>query len=339
MITVNLEQKWAELEGGINDSGYWRIRINPEEVCEIFLAIEKPSNKRVFLLEVKAQAIKPGAEFPQSKGFDVALEAITPGQGGKVRIALKIKEMKFKDVFTVLVDDVVQHITGKSNQTEVVAELVTRLLKWQIFLKNTSPDGLSDNEQTGLYGELWFLKHIVLERIKKRNIIKSWSGPYGANQDFQFEGCAVEVKSTTCNSHEKIKISNIRQLDATGIKHLLLFHISLDVRMGGVQSLPEIVNDIRNIVKLTDPENIDKFNDALIDAGYLDIHEKFYCERRYEVRFNHFFYVEGSFPRILEKDLLPGVGDVSYSIELSACLPFEINTIEALRYIKGENAE
>lgn len=339
MTTLDIEQKWADLEKNNQDPGYWRIRIIPDDICEFFLAVEKPSNRRVFLMEVKAWAIMPGMEFPKSKGFEVDLETIVPGHGGKVRIALIIRENRYKDIFTVLVHDIIRYVTAKLNQKEAVNEYVARLTRWQTFLKNSSPEGLGENEQTGLYGELWFIRHILLDNIGKGSLIKYWTGPQGTDQDFQFERSAVEVKSTTSGSHERLRISNVRQLDGVGIKTLILCHISLDARLGGVQSLPEIIKEVREILELKDPCETAKFNESLFEAGYLDIHEKLYCKRKYEVRRTHYFSVEGDFPRIIEKNLLPGVGDVNYSIELSACMPFEIDLMQVLKHVQGESAE
>jgi hypothetical protein len=39
-----------------------------------------------------------------------------------------------------------------------------------------------------------------------------------------------------------------------------------------------------------------------------------------------FFEVVESFPRLLQKDLPDGIGDLNYSVILAACAPYEITT-------------
>jgi hypothetical protein len=338
MNNLNLEDKWIELENteSASTTGYWRLRINPQASCEIFIAVEKPDNKRVLILEINAKAIQQGAQLPQSIGFEVDIETILPGPSGKIRILLRIKDKRFKDIFAVLVDDIIQHISTRTNEKQAVTAFIKRLNRWQAFLKNYSIDGMSEKQQYGLYGELWFLKEILLRNFNDSGVIQGWVGPCGANQDFQYDKCAVEIKATTGGASEKIKISNSRQLDDTGIDNLILFHISFDVRVGNLHTLPDLVNDIRETLAGENEQLNSYFNDRLIDVGYIDIHQHLYNNKSYSLRNMHFFRVTDNFPRIVEKNLLPGVGDITYSVDLSACLPFQINEHTALACIRGE---
>lgn len=62
-----------------------------------------------------------------------------------------------------------------------------------------------------------------------------------------------------------------------------------------------------------------------MEAGYLDMHEGLYTGRRYVIREIHYFEVAGDFPRIRASDVRRGIASGSYSIEFSACLPFEMD--------------
>lgn len=333
----DLNRIWSELEhDGTQNQGYLRLRVRPSSHCGLFLAVEKSSNNRALLLEVPATAIPSKIEYPQSSGFKVTPVSITPGPSGEVRLVLAIGDNKYLDIFSVLVGDIIDHVAIQPDQSSSVRELMSRLIRWQEFLRRHPADGLGDLAQHGLYGELWFLRNIAVPRIGAAEAVRAWVGALRANQDFQLHRCAVEVKTTSAEPHQIIQITNVRQLDDTGIECLLLFHISLDIRLGGTQSLPELVHEIRASLETQDPSALPLFNERLIDAGYLDIHEGRYQEPKYAVRNSNFFRVCQGFPRILEGELSPGVGDVRYSIALASCMPFKVDEVIAAGYMSGD---
>lgn len=327
---------WSELEkDNSRSTGYIRLRVEPSSCCGLFLAIEKPENHKAVLLEVPAKAIPPKVDYPQSLGFSLIPMTITPGPNGHVRLILMVTDSKYVDIFSVLVGDIINHVAAQPDERSGVIEFVARLKRWQNFLRTHAPEGLGEQAQQGLYGELWFLRHFLLPNIPAKDVVTAWVGPVRTNQDFQFDRCAIEVKTTSGVPPQVIQITNIRQLDDTGVEALILFHVALDVRLGGVQSLPELVSEIRGDLQIKDETALSTFNERLVDAGYLDVHQDRYAELKYAIRAHHFFKVKAGFPRILETDLLLGVGDVCYSIALASCMPFEINEREALGYVKG----
>ena len=64
------------------------------------------------------------------------------------------------------------------------------------------------------------------------------------------------------------------------------------------------------------------FRDKLLRYGYLDQHSDRYSDVAYVIREVMTFKVEEGFPRIIENDLVPGVGSVRYRLALSACEPW-----------------
>jgi hypothetical protein len=147
-------------------------------------------------------------------------------------------------------------------------------------------------------------------------------GPALAPQDFAFGAAAVEVKTTTGAQPQLLRITSERQLDTTALDHLALFHLSLDAREGTGQTLPDLVGEIRTI--LLDPAAADVFEDRLFGAGYLDAQAAQY-RTGYTLREAGIFIVGEGFPRLVEADCPPGVGDVIYSIAVSALTPFAVD--------------
>ena len=70
------------------------------------------------------------------------------------------------------------------------------------------------------------------------------------------------------------------------------------------------------------------FNLKLHEAGYFDIHAAIYEKYGYSIRQENIYRISNGFPRITENSLLPGVGDVKYTIIVSDCQKFSINENE-----------
>ena len=336
MDIATINQKYIDLE---NDEyqveGLLKKRIEPSAYCNLFLAVEKPSNKRFFLLEVKTQSISSDINLPQSKGFEVITLIIKPGINGKVYLILKLTELSFREVFSVLVQDLIDYISKQTNENEGINSFISRLNRWKAFFQNFSVNGLSEPEQLGLFTELWFLYNFLLNNVGISKAILGWTGPNGTNQDFQLGSCAVEVKSSIGSPHEKIMVSNVRQLDLTGLSSLILYYAAFDSRQNGILSLPKLIEQMRTLIMSKDDNFLINFNEKLRDSGYLDIHENLYLKNKYTLRHQYFFQVGDGFPRILENDLLKGVGDVKYSIMISSCMQYQIGEMTALNIIKG----
>lgn len=129
-----------------------------------------------------------------------------------------------------------------------------------------------------------------------------------------------------------MRITSERQLDTTALTHLALFHLSLDARDGAGQTLPDLVAETRKV--LQDPTSADIFEDRLFTAGYLDAQGVQY-RTGYTVREAAIFLVGEGFPRLVEADCPAGVGDVAYSVAVSALTPFAVDASVLIPIIQG----
>ncbi len=317
---MTFEDIWKDQEAGPagGSGGCLARRIFPESAVDLRLAIEKPSNTRLLLLRVAASGLQTPREFPRSLGFEVR-RVFDSADGQKhVLLMVRLSQPRFRDVFTSLAEDVARHVARATGDAAAVRTLVERLERWQAFLKSHSADGLSEESQQGLYGELWFLDQHLIPSLGPRDAVRAWKGPGGAPQDFQLPGLAVEVKTSSGRQHQKLTISNERQLDSTGVGVLLLFHLSLDARQGGGETLPERIKRTRELLA-ADAVAAEEFEQVLFEAGYLDCHAPSYEASGYTMRESNVFEVRDQFPRIVEADLKKGVGDVCYTVSVAEC--------------------
>jgi hypothetical protein len=245
------EDIWQLLEQGTGEasSGYLMRRILTDVQYDVFLALEKPSGLRL-MIRVRHRAIEKGiATYPASSSFEVRRVLLNKEDKDHITLQLILTNVRYSDIFTTLVQDIVDHIATIPDEEKAVSAFLARLRRWQIFLEQHNPDGLSETAQQGLYGELWFLRQAVLPQLGTLRGVLSWSGPGATQQDFQFSGYAIEVKTTTSKQHQKLTISSERQLDDTGTGVLILLHLSLDARQGGGETLPSVVASMRSLLE------------------------------------------------------------------------------------------
>jgi hypothetical protein len=142
------------------------------------------------------------------------------------------------------------------------------------------------------------------------------------------------VKATTLPHSTSFEVSNLAQLDERPVPMLVVRQVAL-MRAADGTTLPNLVDNIRLMIRNQDPGTAQSFDDSLIEAGYLDIHRREYDGSSFVLRMDRYFRVEGAFPRIRSDDVRPGVRACSYTVELAACLPFEINADHVWQAILG----
>jgi hypothetical protein len=96
-------------------------------------------------------------------------------------------------------------------------------------------------------------------------------------------------------------------------------------------TLPNVVEEVRShLAPQSDAGLI--LDDNLIAYGYLNMHSSRYTNT-YTVRYVDCVEVTANFSRIRERDLDEGLGEVSYSLALSACEACRVDVNEALARI------
>ena len=325
---MSLSDTWEELEAAAVETGTVRRRLHPEGVADMHLVLHKPGNERGLLLDFDVS----DAELPDlPSGRGVQLRTVPATAGGSA-IELVLAQPGFADLFDALIADVSSAVTAAPDLPASVRNLIGRIRRWQAFLE-VAPEGLGADRQKGLYGELYFLERHLLPSVPSTFAVTSWTGPIRDVQDFSLGSVAVEVKTTAGKQHQRVRIASERQLDDRGLEALLLFHLSVDDRENVGDTLSLIIQRIRGSLG-SDASAAAEFEGLLFAAGYHDIHAPRY-RTGYTVREANIFRVTDGFPRITEVELPEGVGDLSYSVALSACTAFRLDFAEADRILRS----
>src|SRR5436190_12030895 len=162
---MQIDDLWKALEadaatGKTGPSG-WLLRLaQPAPSCPLYVGLELGSRRRAMLLRLPSDSVPPRRYWPRCKG----LEPLAVAVDGSAHFGVALKEARFADVFTALAEDLVRRVAEAGNPSAQARAFLGQLARWQKFL-SASFDGLSEESQRGLWGELYFLREHLLPKI------------------------------------------------------------------------------------------------------------------------------------------------------------------------------
>jgi hypothetical protein len=330
---TKIEKIWSELENDKSLShGLLIRRYSGDIIPDIFVGIKLPEGYRCIAASLSNAKNLNLSLFTNLR--DISVEIIPDDQMlGKNYLIYKLLSAEYRDIFSVLCEDLILSVAPLQSEEKILKELINRFEKWKSLFEKVTLHGLTPEEQKGLFGELYFMRKFLKHKSEFSEIIRSWMGPEKALQDFQSGNWAVEVKTTQGNNHQKVHINSERQLDTSNLDNLILYHLSLDIMRNSGETLNQIVESIRLTISFNAVAST-LFNSKLFEAGYFDKHSSYYQSKGYFIRQEIFYKVEKDFPRIEEKDICYGVGDVKYSIIVSNCQSYMMSEKDVFNNIK-----
>jgi hypothetical protein len=139
------------------------------------------------------------------------------------------------------------------------------------------------------------------------------------------------VKCSARREHTKVNISGERQLDSQGFAALFLFVLLVERVGEGGTTVPALVEHLRTVLLAGSARFL--FEEKLVAAGYHDIHKWKYADKSFLLKDHKIFLVTDAFPR-LTPPLPSGIGDLSYTVVLSACQQCAATDIEVTLAIR-----
>jgi hypothetical protein len=194
---------------------------------------------------------------------------------------------EFKSKLVIMIHDLI--VANRNDACLSPDRVCTIILPWLASGDLELGDLISENEQLGLYGELYLLK-ILLQLSEPENhttVISKWQGPNAKKRDFadtiQEDGniptVSVECKATV-NEQRHHHISGVDQLnikrDIEGVEDLELYIFSIGVsdENEGSQQLIELAIEIRD--EILNPDSKETFEEKINATGFLFEHERAY---------------------------------------------------------------
>ncbi|MHC8491232.1 PD-(D/E)XK motif protein [Thalassospira sp. SM2505] len=319
MIVEELQKVWSELIAEAvpkPQSGMTRRRIARDSKVKLFLAITWPTENRAIIVEGTKSGGNEKIKSPSTKGIKVQVSDVPGVTEGCLCLFLVLEEKAHEDLFATFAASLTEQLSRVADEEAAFREALDYLARWKRMMEGGGGKGLSPEKQRGLLGELVFLKERMIGPVSATDAVFSWHGPSGSHQDFICAETAVEVKTTITKRHSVLKINSEKQLDEKPHQYLFLAHIRLDEGSAGI-SLAETVEAVRRLM-VKEPLALAEFSLRLREGGYEDGANSDYTDKKYVISNPVIYRVQGNFPRLTEKDLPPGVGDIKYTIVADA---------------------
>lgn len=315
---MKIKQIWEELE---NDKSFTQglliRRFSGAVLPDVFIALQQPEKLLCIATSISSKIEINISSFANLQEIQVDVLP-DKNQTGKNILLFKLINNQHKDIFAVLSEDLISSISEETNENKLVSTLLNRFEKWKSLFNKFTAQGLTPEEQRGLFGELLFLRKYLFQKSDFQYVLNTWVGTSKEIRDFQFNDWALEVKTTIGNNHQKVHISSERQLDNTHLENLFLYHLSLEKAQESGESLPSLITSINKMLE-SDTISLNRFKAKLYEVGYFEQQEELYNTIGYHIRQANYYKVDDEFPRLQEDELRKGVGDVKYSIIISQC--------------------
>jgi hypothetical protein len=333
LTMMKIEEIWQDLESDSSlQSGLLYKRYSGNVLPDLYVAIKMPERFRCIAAHLNASPDFDTRKWDKFR--DIKIQFLPDEKNpDKQFLVVLLLNSQHKDVFSVLSEDLINKVSEITSENDLVKELVARLAKWNLLFEKMGQQGLTEEARRGLYGELYFMRTLLSAGINSEFCINVWKGVEKAVQDFQYSDWAVEVKTTHGKSHQKLHITSERQLDINIIPNIYLMHFSLEVRQSHGESLNQIVEDLMAFLSGS-PSSQSIFRLKLLEVGYFDHHKQYYENPGYSIRQKNVYKITEDFPKITENMIPAGVGDVRYSVVISANENWMLEEGQLIDFIK-----
>jgi len=275
----------------------------------------------LFIYEFSPEENTPKINLPDLTGIQIAY-ILADKDVLKNRLVLMLNEQSNWELFLSLCNDLVQATRQAKTSVSALQTIFRRLARWHDFLKKNRSGLLTEERIKGLIGELLFIKNYLFPSFGASQAIQFWQGAEGLPQDFNVNNSAIEVKCQSGATSPYVKITSADQL-CPQLPEMYLFVITLGKTTPDTDNainLPGLVSHIRDILETDGSNQIERFNDLLYMAGYIDSDR--YLDFSYIFIGEKMFQVTDGFPRICANEIHTGIIRLVYNISLSECEPF-----------------
>lgn len=282
-----------------------------------------PENDYGILLEANNKLFPNNLEISIFENFEIKI--ITDILNKKYIWFYLKKDSEFQKQFELICLDIIVNSLNENTQLKIILAFINNIRAWQELLKEKRSE-LSDGGLKGLFAELYFLSEILFPKFGINKSLNCWK-PNNETHDFVLEKLTIEVKATSTSPPKSVKINSLKQLDETMTKNLYLYLLQLGENKG--ESVPEIIEKIKKIIKEKNPEDLYLFERKIFSEKYNEEFREKYLKRKFFKNNEHIYLIEKNFPRIREKDIVDlqrtGILKVNYEISLAACEIYKVN--------------
>lgn len=333
-MVTDPEAVWSELERTPARQGYVFRRVRSSPPSDVLLGLRLPERHPVLIVRVDESALARLNQV-ESAGLEVEIERGDVAGDRDAALLIELRDAQFRDLFATLVADLVDRLPPGEDDASIVGTISNRLRRWQDLLRRYQ-SGMSLELQRGLFGELVVTESLSHRAIPIAQLLSAWSGPLGAEQDFELPTASLEVKARAA-TRRTVRIASEYQLaDRDDDGEVVLIVVTLATGDDG-RSLGQQVEAVRELT--TEPAVRERLEDCLHAYGWLDAHAARYESRLWHVGDMNCFAVADDFPRLVDGELPSGLSHVSYSIDVDGLDPYRVAWDDLVSNLGGKEAQ
>lgn len=342
MTVVNLKIEFEQMIQSLTtqaDTEVYKLNVLTYETPIMFAGIDAATHHRQLYVDLGTENWEDEQvkALPKWRGMTAKVERFEKLFLLKQHYFLVIKqeEEHSSDIFDAVLQNLVDHLVAE--QEESIFSTVYRVLdRWKSFFHRGGFKRLSEEQQRGLFGELWFINEWLDKHPGQPPlIIEQWEGPTKGRIDFKGSRCGLEIKTTVDKLSKSIKISNENQLKLSeAVSSIYLYVCFLEQSRTHGISLQELADKVRRKLAQRSERIALFYSDLMTDLGF---REEEYTDTLYFVEKTEVYEANENFPRLLKENLPKGISHVTYNIDLTHCSEFEkeIETIYQLFRVEG----
>lgn len=329
-----LMDSWRALSGNADGDGWRTIPLDLLGNCLLMAGRYYPDDAEAVLIGFQSVIVPANKYLPQGQGFRVEKIKNTVTSGNRTWVSLSRLSGGSIDMFTVMVQDIVQtiYMHAQDSENSIFQIFLGRIRAWQSFMDKASVGILDIEAEIGLFGELTILENMLNAGMLPGLALDAWRGPLDGVHDFLVGNGGIEVKSTVAENSFLAKIVSLDQLDDTLIRPLYLAGVRLDLSELGV-SLPEFIQNVRHHFD-DDLASQNIYDCRLIQAGFLTSFSD-----RYTRRFRHIrttvYEITNTFPRLTRNNVPWAILKGSYELDLNLIKGTVFGIDEVLEVLRG----
>ena len=329
MKTNELNEVWGNIENlTCSEDHFFQRMICVDLLYRVYAGASGIPSKRFVSIEIPAGKERQFSTFTEPRGFTLTISEPSVKNDGYMSCVLQAAASDQNDVFAIVAKDIIHELYKQDKTEDYVHILKTRIEKWRNFFKNADKKQLSDEIVIGLIGELSFIKDLIEAGI--HNASDFWNGPIKAAQDFQGEFLAAEIKTSSSNQMNYVRISSEVQLDGDEKRALFLVVYRVERNDTTGKKLPELIQEVSTLLA---EQQKSRFFANLRCLGYEE-DDKLLYTKAYSVKERAVYEVKDDFPRLLRKNLPQGITDIKYKLCLQNCTEFKADMETIVKAVK-----
>ncbi|WML57760.1 PD-(D/E)XK motif protein [Neobacillus sp. PS2-9] len=334
-LKIEFEEMISELKQQSDDE-FYKLKVLNYEDPVLFAGIDAGNYHRQLYIDLGENPWEEEQllSLPKWRGLSIKQEFFKKLflLDGHYFLVIKQEDEQSNEIFEAVLQNLVDHLI--INQKDSIFSTTYSVLdRWRAFFQRGGFRNLSEEQQRGLFGELWFINE-WLDKFPGQPplVVEQWEGPTKGRIDFKGSKCGLEIKTVNEKLTKSIKISNENQLKLSeAVSSIYLYVCYLEQSKTHGTSLQDLVVKVREKIASRSERIALIFNDLLTDLGF---REEEYADTYYFVEKVEVYEAGENFPRLIKENLPKGISHVTYNIDLTHCSDFERDSEEIYQYFR-----